>query len=73
MVLDQASEASLSILDAPQITTLLEKQCNSSVLTESYQGSGKITVPGSAQNPCGAGAWGCGSVWTWQCRVNAWT
>lgn len=37
MVLDQASEASFSTLDLPQITALLEKQCNSSVLTCFYK------------------------------------
>lgn len=56
MVIDQASDASLSTLDTPQISTFLEKQCNSFVPTKSYKGSGRIIVPGRVQNPCGSGA-----------------
>lgn len=62
MVLDQASEASLSTLDTPQITTFLEEHCNSSVLTGSYKGRGRITIPGIVQNSCGSDASGHGSV-----------
>lgn len=64
MVLDESdgSEGSLSTLDMPQIRAFLENQCSSSVLTWSYKKSGRITVPGSVQNPCGSGASGHGSV-----------